>query len=149
MKSDESRTECIKTWSIYDNGRQLVPGYLLCMVRKIICRCHVMLILEYISTHGTLRVVCCAARMSARESKPTGVSRPRATGRPVPQNSKAVSIPTGNNQSLSQTRLPQSNVATVCAPYLLASLIICLGIVYLLIKTALPLCQTHVQPQDI
>ena len=27
LTSDESRTECLKTWSRYDNGRQLVPGY--------------------------------------------------------------------------------------------------------------------------
>ena len=26
LTSDESRTECVKTWSSYDNGRQLVPG---------------------------------------------------------------------------------------------------------------------------
>ena len=25
--SDESRTECVNTWSSYDNGRRLVPGY--------------------------------------------------------------------------------------------------------------------------
>ena len=27
MTSDESRTECVETWSSYDNGRQLIPGY--------------------------------------------------------------------------------------------------------------------------
>ena len=27
LTNDESRTECVKTWSSYDNGRQLVPGY--------------------------------------------------------------------------------------------------------------------------
>ena len=27
LTSDESRTECVKTWSSYDNGRQLVPDY--------------------------------------------------------------------------------------------------------------------------
>ena len=27
LTSDESRMECIKTWSSYDKGRQLVPGY--------------------------------------------------------------------------------------------------------------------------
>ena len=27
LTSDEARTECFKTWSSYDNGRQLVPGY--------------------------------------------------------------------------------------------------------------------------
>ena len=26
-ESDESRTECVETWSSDDNGRQLVPGY--------------------------------------------------------------------------------------------------------------------------
>ena len=131
-----------------DNGRQLVPGYLLCMVRKIICRCHVMLINIGIYFHAWD-----PPSGALRECQPGSPSLPayhvhERRGRPGPQNIKAVSIPTGNNQSLSQTRLPQSNVATVCAPYLLASLIICLGIVYLLIKTALPLCQTHVQPQD-
>ena len=38
-----------------------------CVVRKRIYRRRVMLILEYISTHGTPE--WCAARMSARESK--------------------------------------------------------------------------------
>ena len=27
LTSDESRTECVMTWSSYDNGRLLVPGY--------------------------------------------------------------------------------------------------------------------------
>ena len=27
LTSDESRTECVETWSSDDNGRQLVPGY--------------------------------------------------------------------------------------------------------------------------
>ena len=51
-----------------DNGRQLHGSkLLLCVVRKIIYRRRVMLILEYISTHGTPE--WCAARMSARGSK--------------------------------------------------------------------------------
>ena len=44
-----------------------VGSRLLCVVRKRIYRRRVMLILEYISTHGTPE--WCAARMSARASK--------------------------------------------------------------------------------
>ena len=53
LTSDESRTECFKTWSSYDNGSKAVGSRLLLgVVRKRIYRRRVMLILEYISTHG-------------------------------------------------------------------------------------------------
>ena len=53
--------------TIMEGSWLLGSSLLLCVVRQIICRRRVMLILEYISTHGTPE--WCAARMSARESK--------------------------------------------------------------------------------